>query len=194
MLPLFPFPLPLPFPLACSMNTLSAAPLLQTTQQRNGWIWKFPCFHFQPALLAFTTSDRPNSVSHSYPSWRTFHLSRLLNSGLKSSSIPPFQSNFIHHFPSSWSLPFIMIGRRQPFPSYNQWTVQDTCHSNPLHLIHITMTCAHHCQSVLNNLPLRKAALVVLLQLLLTRQALLLAGPLHVITPSYLVYSLTVLS
>ena len=38
-------------------------------------------------------------------------------------------------------------------PSFNQSTIQVTCHSTPLSSIHITMTCVHHCKSLLKDLP-----------------------------------------
>ena len=112
-------------------------------------------------------------------------------------TIKPFyflflQHNDMHLFLSSWSLSFITIGRRQPFhilqPKYNSshLSLQSST------VIHISMTCLHQCKSLLKIYLLRKAASVVLLQLLLTRQAPLLAGPFYVTTSSYLVYSLTV--
>ena len=116
MSPLFCFPLPLLFSLACSMNTPLAAPFLQTTRQWNGWILKYQLFHFQPALLAFTTSDLPNSVSHPNPSWGTFHLNRKRKSDHKTSLFSFLHHYVMHLFLSSGSLPFITIGRRQPFP------------------------------------------------------------------------------
>ena len=195
MLPFFCFPFPLLFPLACSMNTPSAAPLLQQIQQRNGWIWKSPHFHFQPALLAFTTSAHPHWVSHPYPSWSTFHLNRQLKSDHKTSLFSlssklchaPFPPQLIFSFCHNWQetafpLPTTKVQSKAPV------TPTLCVSSTSPWLVHTT---ASHFKKIYL---LRKAASAVLLQLLLMRQALLLPGPFHVITSSYLVYSLTIQS
>ena len=110
MLPLFHFLLPLLFSLVCSTNTSSAAPKLQTTSQRNFWILKYQLFLFQPALLAFTTSDHPNSVSNHNPSFGIYHLNRQLKSNHKTFLFPlsstqrhaPFPLQLISFFHHNW--------------------------------------------------------------------------------------------
>ena len=105
---------PLPFASAISTgmrNEYSLSCTLAASNKTKEWLdIEVSTFHLHPALMALTTSDRPNSVSHHNPSFGTYHLNRQLKSNHKTFLFPlsstqrhaPFPLQLISFFHHNW--------------------------------------------------------------------------------------------
>ena len=107
----------------------------------NQLCWPLPPLTVQTWSVILIHSEVPSTVTGS----SSLIINQFIFSFFKAMSCS--LSSPVDLFLSSW------LGGDSLPPSYNQSTIQVTCHSYPLCSIHTTMTCAHHYKSLLNDLP-----------------------------------------